>query len=157
MKRKRNPHQKTKTRFYADQNSNRRFSSISHGSSSTIWGSYDAVGTSSIFETLFERKFAYLLELEKLGADVTIANPHQFLISGGKKLHGAPVAKPRYSCWSSSASHNALCRRRIGNFNIHYLDRGYEKIRRKMSALELTSHEKFARVRKALLFEILCT
>ena len=92
---------KTKTRFYADQNSNRRFSSISHGSSSTIWGSYDAMRGNLIhFETLFERKFAYLLELEKLGADVTIANPSSISDFWWEKASWRTRRKPRYSCWS---------------------------------------------------------
>lgn len=93
------------------------------------------VGTSSIFETLFERKFAYLLELEKLGADVTIANPHQFLISGGKKLHGAPVASQDIRAGAAVLLATLCAEGESEISNIHYLDRGYEKLEEKMSAL----------------------
>ena len=39
-----------------------------------------AHGVSKIFETLFEGRFAYLAELENLGAKVEILNPHQVVV-----------------------------------------------------------------------------
>jgi UDP-N-acetylglucosamine 1-carboxyvinyltransferase len=41
-----------------------------------------------IFERLFEGRFAYLAELEKLGATCEILNPHQAVIIGPTKLKG---------------------------------------------------------------------
>lgn len=43
---------------------------------------------SKIFETLFEGRFAYLAELENLGARVEILNPHQVVVIGPTALHG---------------------------------------------------------------------
>lgn len=43
-------------------------------------------GVSKIFERLFEGRFAYLAELEKLGAKVEILNPHQAVVVGPTKL-----------------------------------------------------------------------
>ncbi|QQS58879.1 UDP-N-acetylglucosamine 1-carboxyvinyltransferase [Candidatus Peregrinibacteria bacterium] len=92
-------------------------------------------GASSIFETLFERKFAYLLELEKLGADITISNPHQFLIMGPKKLHGAPVASQDIRAGAAVLLATLCAEGESEISNIHYLDRGYEKLEEKMSAI----------------------
>ncbi|MEF2176009.1 MAG: UDP-N-acetylglucosamine 1-carboxyvinyltransferase [Candidatus Absconditabacteria bacterium] len=49
-------------------------------------------GISKIFETLFEGRFAYLAELENLGANIEILNPHQAIIIGPSKLRGGYVA-----------------------------------------------------------------
>lgn len=43
---------------------------------------------SKIFETLFEGRFAYLAELENLGAKIEILNPHQAVVIWPTKLHG---------------------------------------------------------------------
>lgn len=45
-------------------------------------------GMSKIFERLFEGRFAYLAELEKLGAKCEILNPHQAVVVGPTKLKG---------------------------------------------------------------------
>lgn len=47
---------------------------------------------SKIFETLFEWRFAYLAELENLGAHVEILNPHQAIIIWPSKLRWGYVA-----------------------------------------------------------------
>lgn len=47
---------------------------------------------SKIFETLFEWRFAYLAELENLGANIEILNPHQAIIIWPSKLRWGYVA-----------------------------------------------------------------
>lgn len=49
-------------------------------------------GVSKIFETLFEGRFAYLAELQNLGANIEILNPHQALVIGPTPLRGGYVA-----------------------------------------------------------------
>ncbi len=93
------------------------------------------VGTSRIFETLFERKFAYLLELEKLGADVNILNPHEFLIHGPKKLSGAPVASQDIRAGAAILLAALIAEGETEISNIHYIDRGYEGLEQKLHSL----------------------
>ncbi len=92
-------------------------------------------GTSRIFETLFERKFAYLLELEKLGADVKILNPHQFEINGPKKLEGAAVASQDIRAGAAVLLATLMAEGESIVSNIHYLDRGYQDFEQKLRSL----------------------
>jgi len=50
-----------------------------------------AQGETMIFDTLFEGRFNYLSELEKMGAKVKILNPHQAIIGGPVKLRGKDI------------------------------------------------------------------
>ncbi len=92
-------------------------------------------GTSKIFEVLFERKFAYLLELEKLGADVQILNPHEFLIHGPRQLIGVPVASQDIRAGAAILLAALVAKGESEISNIHYLDRGYQNIEQKLRAL----------------------
>lgn len=92
-------------------------------------------GTSRIFETLFERKFAYLLELEKMGANVEIMNPHQFLIHGPTKLKGTAVASQDIRAGAAMILAALAAEGETEIANIHYIHRGYEDIEEKLRAL----------------------
>lgn len=43
-------------------------------------------GESMIFETIFEGRFKFIEELQKMGADVTVMNPREILVRGPKML-----------------------------------------------------------------------
>jgi UDP-N-acetylglucosamine 1-carboxyvinyltransferase len=92
-------------------------------------------GKSQIFETLFERKFAYLLELEKMGADVEILNPHQNLIHGGKKLRGSTVASQDIRAGAAMLLAALAANGETEISNIHYIHRGYDNIEKKLIEL----------------------
>jgi len=86
------------------------------------------VGRSKVFETLFERKFSYLLELEKMGADIEIQNPHVFLINGPKKLTGTSVASQDIRAGAAMLLAALVAQGETEISNIHYIHRGYENI-----------------------------
>ncbi len=54
---------------------------------------------SKIFETLFEWRFSYLVELENLGANIEILNPHQALIIWPTKLKWGYVTTKDLRWW----------------------------------------------------------
>jgi UDP-N-acetylglucosamine 1-carboxyvinyltransferase len=85
-------------------------------------------GRSKIFETLFERKFAYLLELEKMGANVEIQNPHVFYLTGKKHLQGVPVASQDIRAGAAMILAALVANGETEISNIHYIHRGYEDI-----------------------------
>lgn len=58
-----------------------------------------ANGISKIFETMFEWRYSYLTELENLGANIEILNPHQVLIIWPTKLQGAYVSSTDLRWW----------------------------------------------------------
>lgn len=92
-------------------------------------------GRSKIFETLFERKFAYLLELEKMGADVEIQNPHVFYITGKTQLQGVPVASQDIRAGAAMLLAALIADGETEISNIHYIHRGYENIEENLRSL----------------------
>ncbi len=92
-------------------------------------------GTSQIFETLFERKFAYLLELEKMGANVQLLNPHQFLVHGKSRLRGSSVASQDIRAGAAMLLAAFAAEGETEISNIHYIHRGYEKIEEKLKSV----------------------
>ena len=50
-----------------------------------------AEGETMIFDTIFEGRFNYLSELEKMGAHSKILNPHQAVITGPVQLKGGSI------------------------------------------------------------------
>ncbi len=94
-----------------------------------------AEGTSKIFETLFEGRLNYLFELEKMGANVQILNPHQANVTGPKQLKGVPIASIDIRAGAAMVL-AALCARGTTEIsNIKYIDRGYERLDEKLRAL----------------------
>ncbi len=94
-----------------------------------------AEGQSKVFETLFEGRLNYLVELEKMGAKVQILNPHQAIISGPTPLRGVPIASCDIRAGAAMVL-AALCAHGTTEIsNIYYIDRGYENLEGKLSSL----------------------
>ena len=85
-------------------------------------------GVSKIQETLFERKFAYLLELEKMGADVEIQNPHVFKVKGPTAFIGTTVASQDIRAGAAMILAALVTNGVTEITNIYYIHRGYEDI-----------------------------
>ena len=92
-------------------------------------------GTSKVFETMFERKFAYLFELEKLGANVELLNPHQFLIKGPALLQGNVVASQDIRAGAAVLLAALVAEGESEVTNIHYIERGYQDLEEKLTSL----------------------
>ncbi|PIQ78594.1 UDP-N-acetylglucosamine 1-carboxyvinyltransferase [Candidatus Peregrinibacteria bacterium CG11_big_fil_rev_8_21_14_0_20_46_8] len=94
-----------------------------------------AAGDSLIHETLFEGRFKYFGELEKMGAKIKVLNPHQAVVTGPKKLKGKEVKS-----WDLRAGAAMVLAGLVANgttkvTDIAYIDRGYEKFEEKLRAL----------------------
>ena len=92
-------------------------------------------GKSRIFETLFERKFAYLFEFEKMGAQVELLTPHQFVVRGGRALHGARVSAQDIRAGTAVVLAALGARGETEISGIEYLHRGYEGLAEKLQHL----------------------
>lgn len=53
-----------------------------------------ASGQTLIHDWVYENRAIYFTELNRLGADITLLDPHRALINGGKKLRGAQIVSP---------------------------------------------------------------
>jgi UDP-N-acetylglucosamine 1-carboxyvinyltransferase len=94
-----------------------------------------AKGETMIFDTLFEGRFNYLAELEKMGAQSKILNPHQVVIYGPAHLRGS-VMKSFDLRAGASLIIAALCAQGTTTIEeIYQVDRGYEKIEERLKKL----------------------
>jgi len=93
-----------------------------------------ADGTSVITETVYERRFKYLNELARMGADCR-AEANAAVINGVDRLTGAPVAGSdlRATAALVLAGLSALGRSEISG--LQYLDRGYERFVEKLAGV----------------------
>lgn len=94
-----------------------------------------APGKSQIFETLFDGRLNYLLELEKMGVQAELLNPHQAVIRGNGRLRSAKVASCDLRAGAAMvlAALNAEGKSEVTN--IEYIDRGYERFDEKLKSL----------------------
>lgn len=94
-----------------------------------------AQGETMIFDTIFEGRFNYLSELEKMGAVSTILNPHQVIIKGPVHLKGAVIRSFDLRAGASLII-AALCARGTTTIEeIYQVDRGYERIEERLQRL----------------------
>ncbi|MDO4643141.1 MAG: UDP-N-acetylglucosamine 1-carboxyvinyltransferase [Cardiobacteriaceae bacterium] len=93
-----------------------------------------AQGTATVVETIFENRFMHVPELARMGADIFIEG-HTATVCGVAKLSGAPVMATdlRASACLVLAALAAEGESIIDR--IYHLDRGYDSIEKKLSAL----------------------
>jgi UDP-N-acetylglucosamine 1-carboxyvinyltransferase len=92
-------------------------------------------GESLIFETLFENRLTYLMELEKMGAKVQILNPHQARITGKTRLKGASVQSWDLRAGAAMVLAGLVAEGVTRISNVSYIDRGYEQFPENLVAL----------------------
>jgi UDP-N-acetylglucosamine 1-carboxyvinyltransferase len=94
-------------------------------------------GVSIIKERIFENRFMHVLELERMGADIEL-DSRTAVVRGVKKLSGAPVMATDLRA-SASLVLGALAAEGTSEIGrIYHLDRGYEAIEKKLSAVGAT-------------------
>lgn len=91
-------------------------------------------GLSIITERIFESRFMHVSELTRLGADISIEGPSA-IVKGGKKLSGAPVMASDLRASAALVLAGLAAQGTTQVNRIYHLDRGYEKIDRKLRAL----------------------
>ncbi len=93
-----------------------------------------ATGTSTITETIFENRFLHAQELVRMGADIHV-DGHHAVVRGPRELSGAPVMATdlRASVCLVLAALAARGTTRVAR--VYHLDRGYERVEAKLSAL----------------------
>ncbi len=93
-----------------------------------------ADGRSVITESVFENRFMHVNELLRLGADITIAG-NTAVVQGVSGLVAAPVMATDLRASASLVLAGLVARGTTAISRIYHLDRGYEAIERKLSAL----------------------
>ncbi|WP_101925948.1 MULTISPECIES: UDP-N-acetylglucosamine 1-carboxyvinyltransferase [Luteimonas] len=93
-----------------------------------------ADGVGVIDETIFENRFMHVNELMRLGADIHIEGPRA-AVTGVARLSGAPVMATDLRASASLILAGLVAEGETTIDRIYHLDRGYEHIERKLSAL----------------------
>jgi UDP-N-acetylglucosamine 1-carboxyvinyltransferase len=93
-----------------------------------------AGGTSVINETIFENRFTHVAELRRMGANIVIEG-RSAVVKGVAKLSGAPVMATDLRASASLILAGLAAEGQTEISRIYHLDRGYESIEEKLSAL----------------------
>ncbi len=94
-----------------------------------------AAGVSKIHEVLFEQRLNFLVELEKMHANVALMNPHQALIFGPSKLSGTTVTSWDLRAWAAMVLAGLIAEGETKITNVEYIHRGYEDLVKNLSSL----------------------
>jgi UDP-N-acetylglucosamine 1-carboxyvinyltransferase len=92
-------------------------------------------GQSSITETVFENRFMHVSELMRLGAQIDIQGKKAIISGGQSPLVGAPVMATDLRASACLILAGLVAQGETLVSRIYHLDRGYERLENKLSAL----------------------
>mgnify|MGYP000920859566 FL=1 len=98
-----------------------------------------AKGTSIIHESLFDHRFRHVEELRKMGASIKVED-RVAICEGVEKLTGAPVSATDLRAGAALIIAGLIAEGATEIDNIHFIDRGYEKIEEKLAGLGADIH-----------------
>ena len=93
-----------------------------------------ALGNSIVVETIFENRFMHVLELQRMGADISLSGNTAY-ITGVKKLQSAPVMATDLRASAALVLAGLVADGETHIDRIYHIDRGYECIESKLSLL----------------------
>ena len=93
-----------------------------------------AEGAAVIRETIFENRFMHAVELQRLGADIKIDGNTAF-VQGVKTLQGATVMATDLRASASLVIAGLVAEGETHIERIYHLDRGYDRLEKKLTAL----------------------
>jgi len=94
-----------------------------------------AEGSTLIFDTIFEGRFNYLSELEKMRAHVKLLNPHQALITGMNQLKGSEIKSFDLRAGASLIIAALAAKGKTIIHDIYQVDRGYERMEERLQKI----------------------
>ena len=93
-----------------------------------------ANGISSITENIFQGRFIHVMELQRLGAKITIKNSTA-IIEGNANLSGSEVMSSDLRASAALVLAGIVSKGKTTISRIYHLDRGYEKIENKLKKI----------------------
>jgi UDP-N-acetylglucosamine 1-carboxyvinyltransferase len=93
-----------------------------------------ANGTAMISENIFENRFMHVSELQRMGADISVQGSTA-VVKGVKSLSGAPVMATDLRASASLILAGLRAHGRTDVYRVYHLDRGYERLDRKLRIL----------------------
>ncbi len=93
-----------------------------------------ASGTSVITENIFEARFMHAMELERMGAQISLKG-NTAVVTGVERLSAAQVMASDLRASAALVLAGLACRGRTEILRIYHLDRGYERLETKLNRL----------------------
>jgi UDP-N-acetylglucosamine 1-carboxyvinyltransferase len=91
-------------------------------------------GSSVVTETIFENRYMHVLELQRLGADITV-DGKTAVVKGVHRLSGAPVMASDLRASAALVLAGLVASGSTEVQRVYHLDRGYERLEEKLSRL----------------------
>jgi len=91
-------------------------------------------GTSTLTENIFESRFLHTLELNRMGASIDV-NGNMAIVHGVERLSSAQVMASDLRASAALVIAGLAARGRTEVLRIYHLDRGYERLERKLAPL----------------------
>lgn len=92
-------------------------------------------GAALIHDTLYEDRFGYVRTLLKMGANVTVCDPHRIIVSGPTALHGEETPALDIRAGATFVIAGLLAEGRTVIKDVDHIDRGYEQLVERLQAL----------------------
>ena len=93
-----------------------------------------ASGSSTVLETIFENRFMHVLELQRMGADISL-NKNKAYITGVEKLLSAPVMASDLRASAALVLAGIIAEGETVIDRIYHIDRGYDRIENKLTGV----------------------
>jgi len=93
-----------------------------------------AIGASQCTENVFESRYSFVGELQRMGADITVEG-HHAVVRGPSRLHGAHIDALDIRAGAAGAIAGLVADGTTIVHDIHHLDRGYAGFAERMQAL----------------------
>jgi len=94
-----------------------------------------AIGSSLIHETIFDRRLLFADLLSQMGADIIMCDPHRIVVNGPTPLHGKKLISPDLRAGITLLIAALIAKGQTEIDNIYQIDRGYENIDDRLRAL----------------------
>lgn len=103
-----------------------------------------AEGEATILETIFDGRFRYADDLVRMGADITVMNPHKILIRGPRALTSKELEGPDLRAGLAYILAATVAEGTSTVSNAYVIDRGYERIEERLQKLGLSIRREVA-------------
>lgn len=92
-------------------------------------------GSTLLHDPLYEGRLKYLEELNKMGAEIYLTDPHRAIINGPTKLYGAEITASDLRGGAALITAALIAKGQSAISNVYQIDRGYEEIEKRIQKL----------------------
>lgn len=92
-------------------------------------------GLSLMHETIYDGRLFFIDQLNKMGMNIVMADPHRVFVQGPRKLYAQQISSPDLRAGFTLVMAALLAEGTSQISNIHHIDRGYEKLEARLQSV----------------------